>query len=83
MVAALGITGSLFWPYLNDALVSQWFPIAGLLLGILETAYLRLRLLAQESVARQQGDAGILYVALLILLWVAALIAGNVLHEIS
>lgn len=83
MLVALGTTAILFWPYLRAHLWGQWTQIAWLVGGIIEGTWVRFRLLESEAIVRSEDDASIRYIALLILLWVAALIAGNVLHEIN
>jgi len=82
MIAVLGAMLSLFWPYLRENVWGQWIQIAWLIVGIAEGGFVWLRLLAAAKMAREQNDENILYIALLVMAWVGAMIAGSVLYEL-
>ena len=81
LVAVLGVTGTLFWPYVCDAIWGRWLLVASLVAGFAEGTYVRVRTLDAEAVVRESGDQDILYIAGSLMLWVASMIAGMVLHE--
>ncbi|MCA9971658.1 MAG: hypothetical protein KC425_15645 [Anaerolineales bacterium] len=81
MLVALGVTASLFWPYLQESFGGRPLPLAGLLFGIAEGAFMRVRLLGKGAVLRPESDFSILYIALLVMAWVGALALGLGLHE--
>jgi hypothetical protein len=84
MLAALAATCSLAWPYLRDAMRGAWGAASLFLLalGAAQGALARYRLYEREQVSRDEFAAAP-YIVALILAWVASLIAGNVLHELS
>ena len=81
MVAILAIIGSLFWPYVRDVLWGDWLLVASLVAGCVESAFFRVRTLNAEAVVREDMDASTLYIAGLVMLWVASMIAGMALHD--
>jgi len=83
MLAALGITLSLFWPYVRDVLWGQWFQVSWLAGGVAEGIFVWGRLLNAQALARKDEDAAGLYIAILVMVWVGCMIAGNVWHEVA
>ena len=81
MVAILAMIGSLFWPYVRDVLWGDWLLVASLAVGCAESVFFRVRMLDAEAVVREDMDASTLYIAGLVMLWVASMIAGMVIHE--
>ncbi|MFL6334020.1 MAG: hypothetical protein ACJ754_11970 [Pyrinomonadaceae bacterium] len=84
MLAALAATYSLAWPYCRDIMRGGWGAVSLFLLtlGAAQGALTRYRLYEREQVARDDG-ASAPYIVVFIVAWVASLIAGNVLHELS
>lgn len=82
MLAILGITLSLVWPYVRDILWGTWVSLGWLGVGLVEATIVHIRLFGSEATQRSVDDRGILYVALLTLAWVGAMFAGVVLHDI-
>jgi hypothetical protein len=83
MVAGLGVVTAVFWPYLRDNLWGHWFQAGALVAGIGEAMFVWYRLLQAEATVRGNDDGSILYIALLILVWVGAMIAGMVTFEMG
>ncbi len=83
MLIAVGLTLSLFWPYLRATLAERWFKLVWLALGALEGTIVRFRLLRSEEIVPRDEDFHILYLALLIMAWVAATILGKVWHDMK
>ena len=84
MLVALAATYSLAWPYCRDVMQGRWGGASLLLLalGALQGALTRYRLYEREKTVRDD-DASAVYIVVFIVAWVASLIAGNVLHELS
>lgn len=84
MLVALVATYSLAWPYCRDLLQGRWGAASLLLLalGAAQGALTRYRLYERERVVRDEGASAV-YIVVFIVGWVASLIAGNVLHELS
>jgi hypothetical protein len=84
MLVALAATYSLAWPYCRDLWHGRWGGVSLLLLalGAAQGALTRYRLYERERVVRDE-NASAAYIVVFILAWVASLIAGNVLHELS
>ena len=84
MLVALAATWSLAWPYCRGAARDAWGFVSLLLLalGAAQGALTRYRLYERERVARDD-DASAAYVVVFIFAWLAALVAGNVLHQLS
>ena len=84
MLAALAATFSLAWPYCREVLHGGWGAASLLLLalGAAQGALTRYRLYEREKVSRDEG-ASAAYIVVFIVAWVASMIAGNVLHELS
>ena len=82
MLAALAATYSLAWPYLREAAGGAWGGASLFLLGLgaAQGALTRYRLFERERVTRDES-AAVGYLIPLVVAWLAALIAGNVLHE--
>lgn len=81
MLAALAATATLVWPYLRDVLWQHWASLALLGAGLLESTLVRFSAFKREQTARPDNDKGAGYILVMLLLWVAAMISGNVLHE--
>jgi hypothetical protein len=81
MLAALAATASLAWPYLRDVLWGRWASMALLGAGLLESTIVRFSAFKREKTVRPDTDQSAGYIIVMLLLWVAALILGNVLHE--
>ena len=81
MLAALAATVSLVWPYLRDVLWGHWPSIALLIAGIIESTIVRFSTLNKQKVARQDENKGAGYIIIMLLVWFASLVLGNVLHE--
>ena len=81
LVAVLAVTGTLFWPYVRDVIWGRWLLVVSLVAGFAEGTYVRIRMLDAEAVVRETGDKDILYIAGLVMLWVAAMIAGLAMHQ--
>lgn len=79
-VGVLGVILSLFWPYVIETLWQDRLRMVWLLAGIIEGAMVRYRLLQTDESIQADEEGGILYIALLLLLWVGALSAGLMLH---
>lgn len=84
MLAALAATYTLAWPYLREAAHGAWggASLALLGLGAAQGSLIRYRRFEGEEVTRDEG-AGAAYIVIFIVLWLAALMAGNALHELS
>lgn len=81
MLAALAATTSLVWPYLRDVLWGHWASMALLGAGLFESTILRFSALNRRKVARKDENKSAGYIVVMLLLWVASMILGNVLHE--
>jgi hypothetical protein len=81
MLAALFATYSMAWPYLRETAHGAWggASLALLGLGAAQGALTRYRLFEREQVTRDENAAGA-YIVIFIVLWIAALMAGNALH---
>ncbi|MFL6227860.1 MAG: hypothetical protein ACJ741_03675 [Pyrinomonadaceae bacterium] len=79
MLASLVATASLVWPYYRDVLREDWISVGLLSAGVVEATIIRLKLLQRDEVVRDSNMSAA-YIIVLILVWVAALILGNVLH---
>jgi len=86
MLLAMGISASLVYPYFRDSLRDQWLSVGLLGIGIVETFGARYSQVSREeegpNTRRQDADKNIGFLIALILIWVAAMIAGNVLFEL-
>jgi hypothetical protein len=84
MLAALAASLSLAWPYLRAVARDEWGGASLSLLGLgaAQGALTWYRLFSRDKVVRP-GDASVPYLVPLLLAWVAAMIAGNVLHEFA
>jgi hypothetical protein len=84
MLAALAASLSLAWPYLRDSARGPWGGASLFLLGLgaAQGVFTRYKLFERDEVLRG-ADASVAYIVPLILAWVAALILGNVLHELA
>jgi hypothetical protein len=80
-VVVVGGLISLLWPYATETLWSDKLQIAWLGIGVAEGAVMHYQLLKNEKVRHAKEDQGILYVALLILVWIGALNAGIIVHN--
>ena len=81
MLAALAATVSLVWPYLRDMLWGHWPSIALIMAGIIESTIVRFSALNKQKAARQDENKGAGYIIIMLLVWFASLVLGNVLHE--
>ncbi len=82
MLIAIGITLSLFWPYLQDHVIVNWSHLIWLLVGCTEATLASFVLVSRDEVIRS-SDGSILYIGLLVMFWVVAMSLGNVLHEMK
>ena len=84
MLAALAAVYSLAWTYLRGTLRGPWGAASLFLLGLgaAQGALTRYRLFEREKVTRD-SDSAAAYIVALVVAWLAALIAGNVLHELA
>ena len=86
MLLALAVSVSLTYPYFRDSLQGQWLSVALLGMGIVETFGARFAQLKRDEESRdknlQDPNKNIGLLVALILIWVAAMIAGNVLFEL-
>ncbi|MCP4542724.1 MAG: hypothetical protein GY832_36845 [Chloroflexi bacterium] len=71
---------SVFWPYLRESVLGEWNRLGWLLIGMIEAVIARHYLLKADDVVRDQ-DISVPYILILLFVWIAALTAGNVLHE--
>ena len=83
MLIAVGLSLSLFWPYLRITLEERWFKLVWLAIGVIEGAIVRFRLLRTEEIVPRDADFQILYIALLTMAWVAAMILGKVWYDME
>ncbi|HYJ47853.1 MAG TPA: hypothetical protein VEV81_14655, partial [Pyrinomonadaceae bacterium] len=81
MLAALAATASLVWPYLRDVLWQHPASMALVGAGLLESTIVRFRALNREQTLRKEADKDAAFIIVMLLLWVASMISGNVLHE--
>jgi hypothetical protein len=81
MLAALAATISLAWPYLRNELWRHWASMALIVAGIVESTMLRFRALNKQKATRQNENQGAGYIIVMLLLWFASMVSGNVLHE--
>ncbi|MBV9923549.1 MAG: hypothetical protein JOZ96_00805 [Acidobacteria bacterium] len=82
MLVALAATWWLAWPYCREAARDAWGVVSLLLLalGAVQGALTRYRLYERQQATR--GDeASAPYIVVFIFAWLAALVAGNVLHH--
>lgn len=84
MLAALVASLSLAWPYLRDSARGEWGGAGLFLLGLgaAQGLFTRYKLFGRDEVLRP-ADASIAYIIPLILLWLASLVIGNILHEFA
>jgi hypothetical protein len=84
MLAALGASLWLAWPYCRDAARGPWGGASLFLLGLgaAQGAFARYKVLSRDEVLRP-GEGSTAYLVPLIIAWVASLILGNVLHELG
>jgi hypothetical protein len=84
MLASLGASLWLAWPYLRDTARGAWGGASLFLLGLgaAQGAFTRYKLLSDERIQRPGEGAGA-YIVVFIIAWVAAMILGNVLHELA
>jgi hypothetical protein len=82
MLAALGATASLVWPYCREAFSEQWLSAGLLVAGVIESTIVRFKVLKEDKVLRG-ADATTTYLIVLLLAWVASMILGNVLHQVK
>lgn len=82
MLVALSATASLVWPYFRDALWGQWLSLIFLGAGIVEALLVRFKQLKKDEVTGDvdENTGSLIF---LVLAWVGAMIAGNVLHEFA
>jgi hypothetical protein len=80
MLAALAATAWLVWPYYRHVLLGHWLSQSLLGLGIIEAAIVRYKVLKRDEVVRS-NNVSVPYLISLLLLWVVALIVGNILHQ--
>jgi hypothetical protein len=73
---------SVFWPYLRESVWGEWNRLGWLLIGMIEAVIACHYLLKTDEVVRDEGVSAP-YIGILLFVWIAALIAGNVLHETS
>jgi hypothetical protein len=78
---AVGTMLSVFWPYLRGSVWGDWQKSGWLAVGIVEAVLTRHYLLETDEVVRGEGISAP-YIGILLFVWIAALIAGNVLHEV-
>ncbi|HEX8888674.1 MAG TPA: hypothetical protein VF779_05835 [Pyrinomonadaceae bacterium] len=81
MLAALAATISLAWPYLRDELWRHWASMALIVAGIVESTLLRFSALSKQQAVHKDENKGAGYIIVMLLLWFAAMVLGNVLHE--
>lgn len=81
MLAALAATLSMVWPYLRDELWHHWASMALIVAGIVESTMLRFRALNKQQAVQKDESKGAGYIIVMLLLWFAAMVSGNVLHE--
>jgi hypothetical protein len=82
MLIALAAAASLVWPYFRDVLWGHWASLLLLAGGTLEAAFVRFKQLERDKlIANPDDNMG--YLIFLILAWICAMIAGNVLHEFA
>jgi hypothetical protein len=72
---------SIFWPYLRESVWGEWKKLGWLTVGMVEAFIARHYLLEADEVVRDTGVSAA-YIGILLFVWIAALITGNVLHEI-
>ncbi|MFL6253757.1 MAG: hypothetical protein ACJ74T_01920 [Pyrinomonadaceae bacterium] len=82
MLVALAAGGSLVWPYFRDHLWGQWVSLCWLGGGIVESFVAYSKQLERDKPVRAPDTAAV-YIVILLMVWVGALIAGNVLHELK
>lgn len=83
MLIAVGLSLSLFWPYLQITLEERWFKLVWLAIGVIEGTIVRFRLLQTEEIIPHAEDFRILAITLLIMAWIAAMILGQVWHDME
>jgi hypothetical protein len=87
MLLSLAITASLVYPYFRDNLQGQAVSLSLLGFGIVETFAARFSQLKRDEEGRDgrdiDPDKGVAFIIIMIVVWAAAMIAGNVLFEIS
>ena len=81
MVGALAATTSLFWPYLRDVLWQHPLSMVLVGAGLIESTFVRFGAMNREQTARTDENKNAGFITVMLLVWVAAMIAGNVLHE--
>jgi hypothetical protein len=82
---ALVAVGSIlfaFWPYLCENVFGDWVRLLFLVVGIVEAFVARHYLLNADKVVRNTTSSA-MYIVILLFVWIAAMCAGNVLHEIE
>lgn len=87
MLLALIVTGSLVYPYFRDQLRGEWLSLGLLTIGIAEALAIRYRQVKRDverpTTSRPDTGRNAVYIGIFIVIWAAAMIAGNVLHELN
>ncbi|GIV95724.1 MAG: hypothetical protein KatS3mg057_0381 [Herpetosiphonaceae bacterium] len=81
-VVAVAVLGSAFWPYLRQYVGGNPASVRWLVIGILESFIAYHRLLKADEVVNDSNRSTI-YIVALIMIWIFAMGAGTVLHELS
>ncbi len=79
---AVGTVFSVFWPYARASVWGHWGKLCWLTIGIVEAVIAHHYLLKADEVVRDEGVSA-RYIVLWLFVWIAAMITGNVLHEID
>jgi hypothetical protein len=81
-LVAVAAVVSVLMPYLREVIVGEWRAQLWLGVGIIEGVIARHTLLKADQVVRTEGVSA-RFIVVLLFLWIGALIAGNVLYEVS
>jgi hypothetical protein len=77
MLAAMGTTLLLYWPYLTTYIFGNWFKIVLLLAGLGEAIYVLHRSMDRSELTQVDEDFSILYIVGMLFLWMAGLFVAT------
>ena len=86
MLLALAVSISLVYPYFRDDLMNQWLSIGLLSLGAVESFAVRfhqLKLDEEGNKHRADPNQNTVFLIVFIIIWTAAMIAGNALFKLK
>ena len=80
MLFAILVALSLFWPYLHDEVLTDGWKVLLLSLGAIQAVGMHFYVLKRDVMARNPDDS-IGFILILLILWIIAMFAGNILGK--